>query len=53
MSPDGIASLTIRIRDSRAHLIMASRPVLLDTVDDRLLRLWTNPSPRSGAGTLS
>jgi hypothetical protein len=53
MSPDGIASLTIRIRDNRTHLILASRPVLLDTLDDRLLRLWTNPSPRSGAGALS
>lgn len=53
MSPDGIASLTIRIRDNRTHLILASRPVLLDTLDDRLLRLWTNPSPRSAAGALS
>jgi hypothetical protein len=43
-SPDGMASLTVRILDNRTHLIMASRPVLLDSVDDRLLRLWTNPS---------
>jgi CubicO group peptidase (beta-lactamase class C family) len=49
-SPDGIASLTVRIRDSRTHLIMASRLVLLDSADDRLLRLWTNPSPRSVTG---
>ena len=48
--PDGIASLAIRISDSRAHLIAASRPVLLDSVDDRLLRLWTNPSPHSRKG---
>ena len=48
VSPDGIASLTVRIRDNRTHLIMASRLVLLDSVDDLLLRLWTNPSPRSG-----
>ena len=52
-SPDGIASLTVRIRDNRTHLIMASRLVLLDSVDDRLLRLWTNPSPRSGTGEMS
>jgi CubicO group peptidase (beta-lactamase class C family) len=49
-SPDGMASLTVRIRDNRTHLIMASRLVLLDSVDDRLLRLWTNPSPHSGTG---
>ena len=51
--PDGIASLTVRIRDNRTHLIMASRLVLLDSLDDRLLRLWTNPSPRSGTGVMS
>jgi CubicO group peptidase (beta-lactamase class C family) len=51
--PDGIASLTVRIRDNRTHLIMASRLVLLDSIDDRLLRLWTNPSPRSGTGEMS
>ena len=33
--PDGIASLTIRLRDNRTHLVMASRLVLLDSVDDR------------------
>jgi len=53
VSLDGIASLTVRIRDSRTHLIMASRLVLLDSVDDRLLRLWTNPSPRSVTGEMS
>jgi CubicO group peptidase (beta-lactamase class C family) len=46
VGPDGIASLTIRMRDNRTHLTMASRLVLLDSVDDRLLRSWTNPSPR-------
>ena len=45
--PDGIAALTIRLRDNRTHLIMASRLVLLDSVDDRLLRSWTNPSPHA------
>jgi CubicO group peptidase (beta-lactamase class C family) len=53
VSPDGIASLTVRIRDNRMHLIMASRFVLLDSLDNRLLRLWTNPSPRSGMGKTS
>ena len=48
--PDGIASLAIRIRDNRTHLIVASRLILLDSVEDRLLRLWTNPSPHSGRG---
>ncbi len=51
--PDGIAALTIRLRDNRTHLIVASRLVLLDSVDDRLLRLWTNPSPRSGTREVS
>ena len=46
LGPDGIAALTIRLRDNRTHLIMASRLVLLDAVDDRMLRLWTNPSPQ-------
>jgi CubicO group peptidase (beta-lactamase class C family) len=46
LGPDGIASLTIRLRDNRTHLIVASRLVLLDSVDDRLLRSWTNPSTR-------
>jgi CubicO group peptidase (beta-lactamase class C family) len=52
-SPDGIASLTVRIGDNRTHLIMASRLVLLDSIDDWLLRLWTNPSPHSGIGAMS
>src|SRR3984957_11462363 len=46
LGPDGIASLTIRLRDNRTHLIVASRLVLLDSVDDRLLRSGTNPSAR-------
>jgi CubicO group peptidase (beta-lactamase class C family) len=46
VGPDGIAALTIRLRDNRTHLIVASRLALLDSVDDRLLRTWTNPSPR-------
>ena len=47
MGPDGIAALTIRLRDNRTHLIVASRLVLLESVDDRLLRSWTNPSPHA------
>jgi CubicO group peptidase (beta-lactamase class C family) len=50
LGPDGIASLTIRLRDNRTHLIVASRLVLLDSVDDRLLRSWTNPSPHADSG---
>jgi hypothetical protein len=53
VSRDGIASLTVRIRDHRTHLIVASRLVLLDSLQDRLLRSWTNPSPRSGTGAAS
>jgi CubicO group peptidase (beta-lactamase class C family) len=49
LGPDGITSLTVRLRDNRTHLIMASRLVLLDSVDDRLLRSWTNPSPHADA----
>ena len=45
VGPDGVAALTIRLRDNRTRLIMASRLVLLDSVDDRLLRSWTNPPP--------
>jgi hypothetical protein len=47
VGPDGIAALTIRLQDNRTHLIMASRLVLLDSVDDRLLRSWTNSSPHA------
>ena len=53
VSPDGIASLTVRIRDNRTHLVVASRLVPLDSLADRLLRSWTNPSPRSGTGAAS
>jgi hypothetical protein len=47
VGPDEIAALTIRLRDNRTHLIMASRLMLLDSVDDRLLRPWTNSSPHA------
>jgi CubicO group peptidase (beta-lactamase class C family) len=46
IGPDGVATLTIRLRDNRTHLIAASRLVPLDAVDDQLLRTWTNPSSR-------
>jgi CubicO group peptidase (beta-lactamase class C family) len=49
----GIASLTVRISDNRTHLIVASRLVLLNSIGDSLLRLWTNPSLHSGAGATS
>ena len=53
VGPDGIVAQTIRLSDNRTHVVVASRLVLLDSVNDRLLRSWTNPSPRSGTGEMS
>lgn len=42
-SVDGVASLTVRIRDNRVHLVMTNRLIPIDPIDDRMLRSWTNP----------
>jgi CubicO group peptidase (beta-lactamase class C family) len=41
---DGIASLSVRIRDHLAHLVMTNRAIPIDSIDDRMLRSWTNPA---------
>jgi hypothetical protein len=42
-SVDAVASLTVRIRDNRVHLVMTNRLIPIDPIDDRMLRSWTNP----------
>jgi len=41
---DATASLTIRIRDNRTHVVLTSRMIPVNSIDIRLLRTWTNPS---------
>jgi len=41
---DATATLTIRIRDQRTHVVLTSRLVPVNTIETRLLRAWTNPS---------
>ena len=40
--PDATASLVLRIRDHRTHVVLTSRMVPLNTIEARLLRAWTN-----------
>ncbi len=39
---DGAASLLIRVRDHRTHVLLTNRPMALDSLGDRLWRCWTN-----------
>jgi hypothetical protein len=39
---DGAASLLIRVRDHRTHVLLTNRPMTLDSLGDRLWRSWTN-----------
>jgi CubicO group peptidase (beta-lactamase class C family) len=41
---EATAFLLIRIRDQRTHVLLTSRAITVDTVDDRLQRYWTNPA---------
>jgi CubicO group peptidase (beta-lactamase class C family) len=51
LGPDATASLSVRIRDNRTHLMVTSRLIPDDSIDDRMLRAWTNPtrSPEASA----
>ena len=47
---DATALLRSRIRDGRTHLVLTSRVITVESIDDRLLRSWTNPTPHSIRG---
>ncbi len=51
-SPGVVASLSVRIRDNRTHLTVTNRVVPVNSIDDRMLRSWTNPA-RPAAGQTS
>jgi len=40
---DGTASLAIRIRDNRTHLVLTSRLIPVGSIDTALRDAWTNP----------
>ena len=41
---DAVAWLRSRVRDRRTHVILTSRAITIESIDDRLLRIWTNPT---------
>ncbi len=47
MGSDATASLLNRVRDNRTHVVLTSRQITIDTIEDRLRRSWTDPSPES------
>ncbi len=42
--PDAVALLRSRVRDGRIHVVLTSRMITMESVDDRLLRSVTNPA---------
>ena len=40
---EAVALLRSRVRDGRAHVVLTSRAITIESVDDGLLRSWTNP----------
>jgi len=40
--PDATASLGLRIRDHRTHVVLTSRMIPVNAIEARLLRAWTN-----------
>jgi CubicO group peptidase (beta-lactamase class C family) len=40
--PDATATLGLRIRDHRTHVVLTSRMIPLNAIEARLLRAWTN-----------
>ena len=42
--PDAVALLRSRVRDGRTHVVLTSRMITVESVDDRLLRAWTSPA---------
>jgi hypothetical protein len=46
-SGSGLEAITLlrsRVRDFRTHVVLTSRAMMVESVDDRLLRSWTNPT---------
>ena len=49
-SGSGLEAVTLlrsRIRDGRSHVVLTSRAIIIESVDDRLLRSWTDPAAPS------
>jgi hypothetical protein len=40
--PDSTASLAIRIRDNRTHVVLTSRMIPVNSIEARLLGAWTS-----------
>jgi CubicO group peptidase (beta-lactamase class C family) len=49
--PDAVAFLRSRVRDRRTHVILTSRAITVESIDDRLLRIWTNPTNPTNPST--
>ena len=41
---DAVAFLHSRVRDRRTHVILTSRAITVESIDDGLLHIWTNPT---------
>ena len=48
--PDAVALLRSRIRDGRTHVVLTSRMITVESIDNRLLRSWTSPTDTSMRG---
>ncbi len=44
---DATALLRSRVRDGRTHVVLTSRTITVESIDNRLLRAWTNPTAPS------
>ncbi len=44
---DAVALLRSRVRDGRTHVVLLSRTITVESIDNRLLRSWTNPTTPS------
>jgi len=42
--PDAAALLRSRVRDGRTHVVLTSRMITIESIDNRLLRSVTNPT---------
>ena len=42
--PNAVALLRSRVRDGRTHVVLTSRMITVESVDDRLRRAWTDPA---------
>ena len=41
--PDAAAMLRTRVRDGRTHVVLTSRMITIESIDNQLLSSWTNP----------